>query len=91
MHQYVHQYVSAREYRHILMHSTLTCVSPTHNTRMHVHAASSPWGGWESLPHPSEMIADGEYVIGAEEEMFSGLTLQEVAVLHPEAIAMDCS
>lgn len=73
------------------MHSTLTCVSPTHNTRMHVHAASSPWGGWESLPHPSEMIADGEYVIGAEEEMFSGLTLQEVAVLHPEAIAMDCS
>jgi hypothetical protein len=37
------------------------------------------------------MIADGEYVIGAEEEMFSALTLQEVAVLHPEAIAMDCS
>ena len=40
---------------------------------------------------PSEMIADGDYIIGDEEEMFAELTLQEVAVLHPEAIAMDCS
>lgn len=53
--------------------------------------ASSPWGAWGSLPLPSEMIADGDYVIGDEEEMFAELTLQEVAVLHPEAIAMDCS
>ena len=69
---------------------THTHVTGTHHTT-HTQAASSPWGAWGSLPLPSEMIADGDYVIGDEEEMFAELTLQEVAVLHPEAIAMDCS
>ena len=34
------------------------------------------------------MIADGDFVIGDEEQLFAGLTIHEVARIHPEAYAM---
>lgn len=56
-----------------------------------------PWGSWERLAHPTQMIADGDLVIGEEEDLLSDLTLQDVIgldpeeYLHPEAVDMDLS
>ena len=35
------------------------------------------------------MIADGDYVIGDEDEMLAAPHLDDVAMMHPEALAME--
>ena len=46
----------------------------------------SPWGDWGHLPQSSDMIADGDCVIGDEDLLFQGMTLEEMVVMHPEAM-----
>ena len=59
-----------------------------------------PWGSWNLITHPTQMIADGDMVIGDEEDIMADLNLQdsmgmEQEDLEPEAfeteIDMDIS
>ena len=54
-----------------------------------------PWGSWERLALPTQMIGDGDMVIGDEEDLLPDMTLHDLIglnadeCLHPEAVDMD--